>query len=131
MALMVGWIVFWLNAALFPCGEVIPAAFGAHAGNVSQSVSAVQPAHHPDDTHSGARVHSPDSPCAYSLGAGPPLVGGADVLTADRSSLEWFAVDARIATSITAVNRAADLVLARAVPPPSLRLYLRNQRLLI
>lgn len=131
VALVLGWVVFWLNTAFFPCCETIAAALGGHAGNVSQSVSAVQPAHHPDDTHSGPPVHSPDPPCAYSLSAGPTIVGDYEVLTSDRSPQEWFAVDTPVVTSLTAVNHSANLALARAAPPPSLRLYLRTRRLLI
>ena len=129
--LVVAWVVFWLNASLFPCCVTIAAAFGGQAGNDSQSVSSVAPAHHPDEPHSGPPGHSPDSPCAYSLSAGPTIIGEYAVLAADRSPQGWFAVDAPVATSPTAINHVANLALARATPPRSLRLYLRTQRLLI
>ena len=131
VGLMVAWVVFWLNTALFPCCEALGAAFGNHSDDVSQSVSAAQPAHHSNATHSEPLEHSPDSPCGYTLISGPPLVGEYEVLTPDRPPLERFAVDAPVATSLTAVTHCANLALARAAPPPSLRLYLRTQRLLI
>ena len=67
-------------------------------------------------------------------GMGGPMMMGSgehEVLPPDRSPLEWFAVDAPIAASPTAVNHPANLALARAAPPPSLRLYQRTQRLLL
>jgi hypothetical protein len=129
--LVVAWAVFWLNTALFPCWEVAAAVLGGHAGNVSQSVSAVQPAHQPGDRQTGSPIHSPDSRCAYSLSAEPAIVGEYAVPTVDRSPQEWFAVDAPVATGLAAVSHSANLGLARTVPPRSLRLYERTQRLLI
>ena len=134
VALVVGWAVFWANAALFPCCEVAAAVLAGHAGNVAQPVSAVQPAHHPDDKQSGYLVHSPDSPCGpcgCGLGAGPTLAGEYEVPAADRFPQEWFAVDVPVGASLTAINYSANPALARATLPRSLRLYRRTQRLLI
>ena len=134
VGLVVAWVAFWLNTALFPCGEVAAGVLGGHADNGSRSASAAPPPHHSDATHSKLLDHSLDSPCGpcgYTLISGPPLVGEYEVLTPDRSPLESFAVDAPVATSLTAVSHSANLALARAGPPPSLRLYLRTQRLLI
>lgn len=131
LGLVVAWVVFWLNTALFPCCEVAAAVLGGHADNGSQSASATPPLHHSDATHSEPLDHGPDSPCGYTLLSGPPLVGEHEVLTPDRSPLAWFAVDAPVATSFTAVHHSANLALARAGPPPPLRLYRRTQRLLI
>ena len=107
------------------------ALLGGQADNGSRSASGAAPLHHSGATHSEPLDHSPQSPCGYTLISGPALVGEYEVLTADRSPLEWFAVDAPVATGLTAVNRSANLALARAAPLPSLRLYLRTQRLLI
>jgi hypothetical protein len=131
LGLVGAWVIFWLNTALFPCCEVAAAVLGGHADNGSQSASTASPPHHSDAAHSEPSDHSPDSPCGYTLIAGPPLVGDYKALTPDRFPLEWFAVDAPVATSLTAVNHSAILALARVTPPPSLRLYLRTQRLLI
>jgi len=131
VGLVVAWVVFWLNTALFPCGVVAAAVLGGHADNGPRSASAAPPLHDSDASHSGPLDHSLNSPCHYTLIPGPLLVGEYEVLTPDRSPLEWFTVDASVATSVTAVNHPAHLALARAAPPPSLRLYLRTQRLLI
>lgn len=128
---LVAWVVFWLNTALFPCCEVAAAVLGGHADNGSRRASAALPLHHSDATHSEPLDHSPGSPCGYTLISGRPLVGDYEGLTPDRSPLEWFAVDAPVATSLAALNHSANRALARAAPPPSLRLYLRTQRLLI
>ena len=131
VGLVVGWVGFWLNTALFPCCEVAAAVLGGHADSGPRSVSAAPPLHDSDASQSGLMDLSPDSPCGYTLISGPPLVAEYEVLAPDRSPLEWFAVDAPVATSLTAVNHPAYLALARAAPPPPLRLYLRTQRLLI
>ena len=131
VGLVMGWVVFWLNTALFPCGEVAAGVLGGHADNGSRSTSAAPPLHPSDATRSEPLHQSPDSPCGYNLISGPPLDGHHEVLTTERLHLKWLAVDASVATSVTAVNHPAHLALARAAPPPSLRLYLRTQRLLI
>ncbi len=134
VGMVVAWVVFWLNTALFPCCEVAAAVLGGHAGNGSPSASAEAPPHHSGAAHSEPFDHSPDSPCGDTLISAPALVGGYEIPTPDRSPLrsplEWFAIDAPVATSLTAVY-SANLALARAVPSRSLRLCLRTQRLLI
>ena len=131
VALLLGWVVFWLNTALFPCCEVAAAVLGGHADNGSLSASAAPSLHHSGATQSEPLDHSPDSPCGTILISGSPLVGAYEVLTPDRFPLEWLAVDAPVATRLTAVDHSANLAHARAAPPPPLRLYLRTQRLLI
>lgn len=131
VGLVVAWAVFWLNTALFPCYEVAAAILGGHADTVSQSASGAPPLHHPGATHSELLDHSLDLPCGTTLISRPQLVGKYAVLTSDRPPLEWFAADGPVATGLTAVNHSANLTLARAAPPPSLRLHLRTQRLLI
>ena len=131
VGLVVAWVVFWLNTALFPCCEVAAAVLGGHADTGSQSASAAPPLHPSDATHSELLDHSPDSPCGTTLISVSPLVGEYEVLIPDRFPLEWFAADAPVAPSLTAVNHSTHLALARAAPPPPLRLYLRTQRLLI
>jgi hypothetical protein len=115
MALVAAWAVFFLNTALFPCSEVAAAVLDGHA----------------DATHAEPLDHAPDSPCGSSFGGGPTFVGEHEVLAPDRSPLGWFAIDAPVATSPAAVNHSANLALARAAPPHSLRLYQRTQRLLL
>jgi hypothetical protein len=115
MGLVAAWAVFFLNTALFPCSEVVAAVLDGHV----------------DATHAEPLDHDPDSPCAFSLGGRPTLVGEHEVLAPDRSPLGWFAIDAPVATSPTAVNHFVNFALARAAPPPSLRLYQRTQRLLL
>ena len=131
VGLVAAWVVFWLSTALFPCCEVAAAVLGGHADNGSQSASAAPPLHPSDATHSELLDHSPDSPCGTILISASPLVGAYEVLTPDRFPMEWLAVDAPVATRLTAIDHSAHLALARAAPPPSLRLYQRTQRLLL
>ena len=131
VGLLAAWVVFWLNTALFSCCEVAAAVLGGHVDNGSVSASAALPLQHSAATQPASLDQSHDSPCGYALISGPPLVGEHEVPAPDRSPLESFAVDAPVATILTAVSHYANLALARAAPPPSLRLYLRTQRLLI
>ena len=131
VGLLAAWVVFWLNTALFSCCEVAAAVLGGHVDNGSVSASAALPLQHSAAAQSEPLDHSPDSPCGYNLISGPPLVGEHEVQTTDRPPLEGIAVNAPVATSLTVANHSADLALARAAPPPPLRLYLRTQRLLI
>ena len=128
-ALVLAWVIFWFNTALFPCCEAVAAAFGNHSDDVSQSVSAAQPAHASDDTYSGCPMHSPDLPCGYTLSAGPTSVGMYALLGPDNSSLGWFAIDAP-AAALIAVSHAETLA-PREPPPRPHRLYQRTLRLLI
>ncbi len=129
--LVLAWVAFWFNSALFPCCEAIAAAFGDHSDDVSQSVSAAQPAHHSDETQTECPHHRPDSPCGYTVSAGPTSVGMYALLAPDNSSLEWFAIDAPAAPALIAAVSHAEYLAPREPLPPPHRLYLRTRRLLI
>jgi hypothetical protein len=124
VALVLAWVVFWLNTALFPCCEALAVAFGDHSDSVSE------PTHHSDETHSEQPHHSPGSPCGHSLNAGPAINGECEGLPTDRVYLEWFAVDVSSSVGLTVVNHSTILALREPHPPP-FRLYLRTLRLLI
>ncbi len=138
--MLLAWVVFWINTALFPCCEAIAAAFGDHSNSVSQSVSGAhpahhsdaQPVHHSDASHSERPQHSPESTCDYALNAGPAIVDGEHAaLPRDRVQLVWFAIDTSVAPDLTAVNYAAIRAPREYRPPLPSRLYLHTQRLLI
>jgi len=131
VGLLAAWVVFWLNTALFSCCEVAAAVLGGHVDNGSVSASAALPLQHSAAAQSEPLHQSPDAPCGNILISGPPLVGEHEVLAHDRSPLKWFIVDVPVATNLTAVNPSVIFALARASPPPPLRLYQRTQRLLI
>ena len=131
VALVLAWVVFWLNTAFFPCCEALAAAFDDHSDSVSQSTSAAQPAHHSDETHSEHSDQGPSSHCDYSLNAGPAINGAYAALPTDRVHLDWFAIDTPVAPGLTAVNYSANLAPREYHPPPPFRLYLRTLRLLI
>ena len=131
--MVLAWVVFWVNTALFPCCDAFAAAFDHHSEDVSQSVSAAEPAHHSDDPHSERLHHSPESPCDYALSAGPAIIDGAYValLPTDHIQLVWVAITTPVAPDLTATNHAANRVPREYHPPPQSRLYLHTQRLLI
>lgn len=128
--LVLAWVMFWLNTAFFPCSEAVAAAFGFHADSVWQTVSQAQPAHDPGTMPAGLSCHGPYSPCPHIVSAGPESVDAVAALTTERSSPQWFAIDAPVFPRPTAVNRAANLA-PREAPPPQLRLYLHELRLLL
>ena len=130
--MVLAWVIFWLNTALFPCCDAFAAVLGDHAVSVSQSASAAESAHHSDESHSERPYHSPESPCDYALNAGPAIVDGEyAALPTDRIQLGGFAIDALLVPGLTAVTHAAYLVPRDYHPPPPFRLYLHTQRLLI
>ena len=130
--MVLAWVVFWLNTALFPCCDAFAAVFGDHSVSVSQSASAAHPALHSDESHSERPPHSPESPCDYALNAEPATIDGESAaLPTDRVQWVWFAVAASAAPDLTTVTYAAYRAPREYHPPPPFRLYLHTQRLLI
>ena len=130
-ALVLAWVVFWVNTALFPCCESLAAAFDGHSDSVSHATSAAQPAHHSDETHSEHPDPTPSSHCDYSLDAGPAINGAYAALPTDRVHLDLFAIATPVAPGMTAVNHFASRATIDYHPPPPFRRYLHTQRLLI
>lgn len=131
MALIGAWVIFWLNTALFPCCEVVAAIWGGHTDNGSQSATVASPLHHSGAASFERVDQGSGTPCSDTLISGPPIAGEHEALASDRSSQEWFAIDARAAAIFPGAIHSANLALARDAPQPPLRLYLRTQRLRI
>ena len=131
VGLVAAWLMFWLNTALFPCCEVVAAVLGGHADNATPAASAEASPHHSGAMYSAPLHHSSDSPCYGAQISASPLVVEYKGLIPDRSPLEWCAYNAPLSTSFTAPIPPAIFALARASPLPSVRFYLRTQRLLI
>lgn len=129
-ALVLTWVIFWINTALFLCDVTMAATFGGLSDDISQSISTAQPTHATDETHSERPHHSLDSLCDYSLNVGAATNGVYTRSPTDRVHLEWFAIDGSVAAGLTAVNHSVNLA-SRATPPPPFRLYLRTLHLLI
>ena len=131
MAMLFAWAVFWANTALFPCCEALAAVFNDHSDNISHSVSAAQPAHDTDETHSDTAHHNPDSPCGYTLDAGPAIHKDFTGPPAERAQTVWFAIDTPVIASLPPDTQVANFKPREYRPPPPFRLYLDTQRLLI
>ena len=131
MTLVLAWMAFWLNSALFPCCDALAAAFSDHSSSVSQSVSASQPTHHSDETHSEQSHHSPDSFCCYTLIAGLAIDEVYAGLPPDRIDLEYLVIATTLAPGLIAASQSEYLAPRDYHPPPPYRLYLQTQRLLI
>lgn len=97
------------------------------ATTVSQAASAAQLARGSDGTRIDRPDPGPYSPCGYSLGAQTTNIG---VLATERSPLKWLAIDAPVSAGLTVVIGSDNLAL-RGIPPPFIRPYLREQRLLL
>lgn len=131
VALVMAWIAFWLNAAIFPCCEAIAAVVGGdHAIEEAQSNATTPHAHLSGGAHSEGLGHDPYSPCEHALGAEPALVGEQEVLATDRFPLHWVAVEEHFSHGPTVGSHRPSFALPRAAPPP-LGFYQRSQRLLI
>ena len=129
-ALVLAWVVFWLNTAFLPCCESLAAAFDRNSDSVSQSTAAAQPAHHSDETHA---EHSDENPshCDYALDAGPAINGAHAAPQTDRVHLECFAIAPPVAPGVMAVNHFASRATIDYHPPPPFSRYRHTQRLLI
>lgn len=126
VTMILAWVVFWLNTAFFPCCYAV-AAFGDNSAYVSQAASATSPAHYADETHTDRPDHRPYSPCGYSFTAQPTDVG---MLASEHAPLKWSVIDAPVFSGVTAEIRSENLA-PRGNPPPYVRPYLREQRLLL
>ena len=131
MVLVLGWGVFWLNTAFFPCCQAFAAAIGHPSDSVSKSPSAAQLTQHSDDTHPTGADRSPLPPCHDILNSQAAMEGVSAGLTTDRTHQQWFAIDVTVAARLPAVNDPVILARSRYHPPPPFRLYLHTQRLLI
>ena len=131
MSLVLAWVAFWLNTALFPCCEAFAVEFNDHADDVSHSVPAATQAHHSGETQSESPHHSSDSPCDFTLHAGPVINGEYAGTVTDRIYLESVAIYTAFAVGPPVVNHSAKLAPRDYHPPPRVRLYLHTQRLLI
>jgi len=131
-ALVLAWVVFWLNTALFPCREAVAAAIGGYPGSVSQSVSNVPPMHDygAASTYPERPDPGPYPPCGYALSAAPASAGVYAALATDHSPLEWFAIDAPVLSRPVAAKYSSNST-PHEISPPPVRLYLRELRLLI
>ena len=132
VTLVIAWIAFCLNTALFPCCEVLAASVGDHSDSIPHEGSSAQSVHHNDETHSEQpHHHGPGSPCDYSYRAESAINGEIGQPT-DRIHLEWFATDVASPVGLTVVNHSHSEILAPREPhPPPYRVYLRTLRLLI
>lgn len=130
VVLVLAWVVFWVNTALFPCCEALAAAFGGHSDSVSHATSAAEPAHHSDGSHTERQDQNP-SPHCVTLNAEAAIDGVYAAPLTDRVDLDWFASATLVAPGLPAVNHSASLAPRDYHPPPPFRRYLHNQRLLI
>lgn len=127
-ALVLTWVIFWINTALFPFHATAAAAFGGHADSVSQSFSAAKPSLASNETNPEHPHHRLDSPCDNTLSIRSMSVGMHAALSTDHISPEWTATDPPTVPGLTAANHSA-ILSSRTTPP--FRLYLHTQRLLI
>ena len=130
-ALVLAWVIFWLNTAFFPCCEAIAAAFNDHSDSVSHSTPAVQPGHHSEETHTEHSAPAPSSHCDATLNAQPAIDGVHGALLTDRIDSDTFAVVTSVALGMTTEIYSASPAPRDYHPPPPFRRYLHTQRLLI
>lgn len=128
--LIVGWLVFWLNAALFPCCDAMAAILSGHAEGGMRPSSSASSSPHPEYENSESSDQCPDAPCGEKLGSVPVPAGKFEVNPPDRSPAVRIAADLAVAMPVEHVFRAPKIGVSRA-PPSSLRHYLRTRRLRI
>ena len=129
VTMVLAWAAFWLSTAFFPCCEALAGVFGDYPDHVPRAVSHAQPAHDMDETPDCPDC-SPYEPCGHSVSAGPASFDAVTGLPVQHSPLEWFAIDAPVPSNLVAATYSWNSA-PREIPPPLVRLYLRELRLLL
>ena len=131
LVLMLAWVAFWLNTALFPCCEALAAALSNHSDISSQPASGAQSAHHSAEAHVEHVHPSPSSPCKDTVKSVSAIPGAYAQLPTSDFQPEWFAIDGPVASDLKTPDQSAILAPREYQPPPLSRVYLQTQRLLI
>ena len=127
VTVVLAWIVFWLNTALFPCCEAVAAGLGGQPP--MQAVSGTHPAHASGETHPDHPDDSHNSPCGVVVSAAPATLGQADVLSAPQPDIVSTAPGAAI--SLLPAADSTSTAIPDPAPPPKVPLYLRELRILL
>lgn len=127
--MVLAWVTFWLNTALFPCCEAFAAAFDDHSDDETQTVSASVHIHDGDEPRSEHSHHNPGPPCSHAFSAGPAINGEYAGLPAYRVELAGYAVLVPRSFIVIALTQSVVLALRDyhpAPPPATVSLYLQN-----
>jgi len=123
--LVLAWVAFWLNTAIFPCAQTFAAVFGEHSE--SQPVAGHQAAQdcHDDQPHQLGR--NPYSPCGSFLSANAVTISQSALLPTEHTPSKSIAPAADVSpVALNIVNRFAP----HEIPLP-VRLYWPELRLLL
>jgi len=124
---VLAWLAFWLNTAIFPCCQAFAANVSDPDGSISQSASYDHTSLDFDAAHPGQPDHSPFSPCGFFVSTIPATISQAAFLAADHTS--WQSIVPPVtASSFPVALNVANSFTPREIPPP-VRLYLRGLNL--
>ena len=127
VTVVLAWMVFWLNTALFPCCEAVAAGLGGQPP--VQAVSGSHTAHASGETGSEHPDQSHNSPCGVAVSAAAATLGQADVLSAAQPDIVSSASGAAI--SLRPAADSTSTAIPHPAPPPKVPLYLRELRILL
>ena len=121
--MVLAWLAFWLNTALFPCCQALAADFGGHSENIAKSIALNHLLKDCGDEHAGTPdQENPHSPCSSFVSASPAAITQAISPAADHTLWQPIAPTAVVSLIPAAPNFATPL--PRFDPPPPVRLYL-------
>ena len=122
--LVLAWLAFWLNTALFPCCQAFAAIVSDHSVSISEPALHDHVSQDCDDDQPG---HNPYSPCGSFVSANPATISQMTLLATDPTSWNPIAPAAIISSFPIALNVANNFT-PHEIPPP-VRLYLRGPNL--
>jgi len=129
-SMIAAWLIFWINALLFPCTAALAALDPGDCGTSTASVPALpvfnasQQAHaHADDGK------NPDPLCCHVLSPVPGTLDAGPGLIAGHQPGAWPPVAVTISPRLLVFTRRQKFAL-RELPTPAVPLYLRTSRIL-
>ena len=130
LVLVMAWLAFWLNTALFPCCEALAEALTEHADTPSQSATGERIPHQSNEVHAEHLNPDPSMPCEETVRSVAAIPDAYAQLT-PTFDLELLAITGSVGIDVRAPDHSAIRAPRNYNPPPPFRIYQRTQRLLI
>jgi len=127
--LLGAWLIFWINALLFPCMDALAAQARNDCGSGTVAVAAAPVLSSIKGLHADDAGENPDPLCCHVVSPAPATIHADSVFVTDHQLGDWSPVAIVTTTRLFGVTLRGKLA-PREIPPPRVPLYLRTSRLL-
>jgi hypothetical protein len=127
-ALFGAWLVFWLNALLYPCMDAAAALSRNDCGGAAGVVARVPAANHVQPLHAADSGTDLDPLCCHVLSSAPGTVDVGPGVALDHQPGAGSPIDVTGHAQLLTSTRLESLAY-QEIPPPRVPLYLRTSRL--